>query len=529
MTSVHEYVGRHRPAGDRDPRPASGTGAAEAPVREAAELEAPANLGTAAARGASLTLAAQGIRFIFQMATLAVLARILTPEDFGLVAGATAVVGVAAILRDFGLSSAAIQAKNLTEGERTNLFWANLLLGLLCAALICACAPLLGMLYDNDSVVPITISLASVFVISAAATQFNAQLSRALRFKTLISAEVAGYAGSNVLAIVMAVSGAGYWAIVAQQISAVAISFAMNVYATRWRPGWPRRDVSIRRFVSFGAGVSGSALINYLTNNIDSVLLGATRGAAVLGIYSRAYQLMMLPLNQTLQPLTRVALSVLSRVQHDRPTLESYLHKAQIVGCYITATIFALITALSGPIVDIMFGPQWHAVVPVLSILAAGGVFRGIAQIAYWAFLATGNSMAKLRFELIIRPFMIGIIVAGLPWGAIGVATGGSIAYLVYWLASLLYVGVAVGINSRLLLWRGLRAVLVISVPVCGTAYVGVVAVSAPFAQLAVGIVCAGAYVAIAASVIPFVRQDAQTVGSFARRALGGRGPVGAR
>ena len=476
--------------------------------------------GAAAARGSTLALASQCIRLVFQIASLAVLARFLTPEDFGLVASVTAVVGVADILRDFGLSSAAVQAKSLTDGERTNLFWVNVALGTACAVVICACAPLIESLYHRPALGPITYSLALVFVINSATTQFTTELSRSLKFKSIFIAEASGYVGSNIIAIVMAVMGAGYWAIVVQQISAVLIDMIINIMATRWRPGWPQRTVSIKRFFRFGAGVLGTQLIAYTTMNIDNIALGVAKGPYVLGVYSRAYQLLMMPLNQINRPLTRVALPVLSRVQDDQELFERYLRKAQVVGCYVTATIFALTTALSEPIVNILFGSQWTDVVPVLSILAAGGVFRAVSQISYWAFLARAKTGAQFRLYLYTRPFMIAMILAGLPWGAIGVAIGSSTAYTIYWVISLVAVGRAVDIDGKRLLWNATRVLLFVSLP-CGLlAYLGVLFVSESALQITVGTLLAAVYIFLASRIVPFIRSDLGTLWEFGTRAL---------
>jgi PST family polysaccharide transporter len=228
----------------------------------------------------------------------------------------------------------------------------------------------------------------------------------------------------------------------------------------------------------------------------------------------------MLPLNQINRPLTRIALPVLSKVQDNQETFERYLRKAQVVGCYVTATIFALTTALAQPIVDLLFGSKWKDVIPVLSILAAGGVFRAVSQISYWAFLARGKTGAQFRLYLITRPFMIAMIVAGLPWGAIGVAIGSSTAYTLYWLVSLIQVGRVVDIDGKRLLWNATRCLLFVSLP-CGlVAYLGVILFSRPPLQITVGVALAAVYIGIISRIVPFVRSDVATLLEFGRRAL---------
>ena len=451
-----------------------------------------------------MTLGAQLIRTFFQFGSLIVLARILTPKDFGVVASVTAIVGIADILRDFGLSAASIQAKTLSDDERTNLFWANVGFGTLCAVITIAAAPLIERIYGDDALGAIVVALAIVFVISGVNTQFNAELTRSLRFPALVIADLCGQGFGIVLAIVLAVAGAGYWAIIGQQIATAGIIMIINVAMCRWRPGLPRREVSIRRFFRFGGGVFGSQFIAYTTKNIDNVAIGAYWGPATLGLYSRAYQLLMTPLNQINAPLTRVALPILSRVQDDDAVFGRYLKKAQLVGCYITATVFALFAALAGPIVAVLFGPRWHAVAPIFAVLSIGGVFRSIEQISYWIYLARGKTGAQFKLYLYSRPVLIGMILAGLPWGALGVAIGCSAGYILYWAVSLWQVGRATGVDSAALFRNGMRAIALVSAPAGVAAFAASQMVDPAWLKLVVGFVAAAAYVALVIAAKPW-------------------------
>jgi O-antigen/teichoic acid export membrane protein len=481
----------------------------------------PDGLGVAAARGTGITLAMQGVRFGLQFISLVVLARLLTPADFGVVAMVTAVVGVADILRDFGLSSAAIQAKTLNNAERSNLFWVNVGIGAAGAAVIMLCTPLIGRFYGQHHLTPIIFSLAWVLVISGVNTQFNAELTRSLRFKVLAFADVGAQGLGIAGAITTAALGGGYWAIVVQQIVVAVMTLTFNVSVCHWRPGLPKRAVSIRRFFRFGGGVLGTQLIGYATKNIDNIAVGAYWGAGPLGLYSRAYQLLMTPLNQINAPLTRVALPVLSRVQDDDVTFARYLKKAQLVGCYLTATIFAMCAALAKPMVDVLFGPKWHAVAPIFALLAIGGIFRSISQIAYWIFLSRGKTGAQFKQYLVTRPAMIAIILGGLPWGPIGVAIGCSIAYFLDWAISLWWVGRATGVDSRALFRNAFRSLFLVSAP-CGlVAFVGTLLTKNSVAELAIAVLLAAAYIAVLISVSRTVRSDAQMILYFIKRSLG--------
>jgi O-antigen/teichoic acid export membrane protein len=461
-----------------------------------------AGLGKVAARGAGITLMSQGIRFALQLGSLMVLARLLSPQEFGVVAMVTAITNVMEIVRDFGLSSAVMQAKELNDAERTNLFWANTAIGTGCAVVVMVSAPLIVRLYG---------------------TQFRAELSRSLRFKALAVTDIAAQAGSIAVAISLAATGAGYWAVVGQQIALVVLTCASNVILCKWRPSRPRRSVSIRRFFRFGGSVLGTNVIAYATNNLDNVAIGIYWGSGPLGLYSRAYQLLWVPLQQVSVPMTRVVLPVLSRVQGDDETYARYVSKAQLVGCYMLASGFAVAAGVSVPLVAVLFGPKWSGVAPIFAALAIGGIFRGIGQISYWMYLSRGRADAQLKLYLWTRPIMIGTMIAGLPWGAVGVAIGHSIGFFLFWIVSLWAAGRCVGTSVRPLFTQATRTLLLISLPAGGLAYLGSVLVQPTAASLCLGVALGVGYLALVTLFSPAERANLHLM----TRVLFGRGRIG--
>jgi O-antigen/teichoic acid export membrane protein len=476
------------------------------------------NLATAAARGSGVTLLSQAVRVVLQFASTVILARLLVPADFGLVAMAAAVVSIAELIRDFGLSSAAIQSKTLSKDERTNLFWANTGLGLLCAVVAILVSPLIVLLYGDERLSTIVYALSVSFIVSGLTTQFKADLNRSMRFTALATVEVVCVAVGITAGIVGGLLGLGYWAIILQQLTTTAVSLLLCVLASRWRPGLPKRHVSIRRFVRFGGGLLGTQAIGYVTKNVDSIAIGIAWGAGPLGLYDRAYQLLMTPLSQINAPMTRVALPVLSRIQEDGERYPRYLLKAQLVGAYVTASVFAVSAGLAVPLVAVLFGERWAAVAPIFAVLAVGGVFRAIAQISYWMYLSLGLTGAQLRLFMVMGPIMVVIMLAGVPFGPVGVAAGSTIAYALNWAVTLWRVGVVSGVPTAPLFANALRIVGVISLP-CGLAAWSATFLSiGPVLQLLVGGAFALGYCALAAAFIPFVRRDAVVILTFLRR-----------
>jgi polysaccharide transporter, PST family len=481
------------------------------------------SLGDRAAQGTGVTLAAQLVRAMLQFGSVVVLVRLLTPEDFGLLAMVTSVIGIADLVRDFGLSSAAIRSRDLSEAEKTNLFWANLGLGTACAVGAVAAQPLIVAAYGEPRIAPVIVAMAGVFVLSGANTQFRADLYRSMRFGRVSASDLLAQLCGIAVAVCFAVGGFGLWALVAQQLTVAAVALTVNVANVSWRPGLPRRGVSLARFFRFGSGLLGTQAIAYVTKNADNVALGAQWGAATLGLYSRAYQLLMMPLNQINAPMTNVALPVLSRVQEDQATFQRYLSRAQLVACYATATVFAVAAGLADPLVLVLFGRDWAGVAPIFAVLAVGGIFRAVAQIAYWIFLARDLTRKQLQQDLVLRPLMVGMILAGLPWGAVGVAAGHSVAFFLYWIATLVYAGRVARVDTRPLFATAIRAVGLVSVPCGVVAWTATLLPLPPPAQLLAGLAAVAAYLAAAGALLPGVRSNLLDVLAFAKRAAGRR------
>src|SRR5690554_2285850 len=365
-----------------------------------------------------------------------------------------------------GLSASAVRAPKLPVAERTNLFWASVGLGVAIALVVLAATPAVVALYGDDRLSRVVPALAVVFVLSGLNTMYRVQLGRDLRFGALAGADIVAQLLGAVTGIVLAWNGAGYWALVVQQVVAALVALSVNVANSRWLPGLPVRGVSIREHLRFGVTVLGTQALSYVTKHVDAVALGATAGATVLGWYNRAAQLVLVPLNQVNTPLTRVALPVLARAHAEHDRFVRAARRAQLVACYVTAPLLAAVAGLARPLVEILLGPGWDPVVPLLSLLAIGGAFRSVAQLSYWLFLSSGNPGAQLRLDLWCQPLMVAVILGGLPWGATGVAVGLGVAWFGYWLAGIVAVGRTMGVPARPLLGRAGLALGAVGPPV---------------------------------------------------------------
>lgn len=397
------------------------------------------SLSSIAARGAVLTMGGQGVKIMLQFCGIVVLARLLSPNDYGLMAMVVVLTGIGEVLRDFGLSSAAIQAKTLSAHQRSNLFWINSAIGLGLALLVFVIAPAIASFYAEPRLVPISRVLAITFLLNGIATQYRAQLNRSLRFGSLALVDILGMAAGLAAGLLLAIKGFDYWALVGQQLALSVATLFTLVLSARWWPGLPRRGVQMRALLSYGGNLVTTQLIGYATRNLDSLIIGYRFGAESLGLYSKSYQLSVMPLNQINAPATTIALPVLSRLQQEPERYDQFLLHGQTVMLHLIVGLLAFAAALAEPLILLMLGQQWQEAVPVFRILAVAGIFQAASYASYWVFLSKGLTPLHLRFTLISRPILIGFIFLGALWGMPGVAITMASGMAVLWLWGLFF------------------------------------------------------------------------------------------
>lgn len=451
------------------------------------------SLSKAAARGGATTLVAQVARVGIQILQVSVLARLIDPQSYGLLAMAVAFTGIAQILRDFGLSTAALRSARLTGQQRTNLFWLNCVSGTAVAIIVFLFSWPIAAFYGQEDLVVLVQWISLTFVLSGLTAQFRVAISQKLRFRSLAICDIVPPAIALIAAVPVAANGYSLEALIVLQLSLPAADLLCSVSLARWFPGLPRRTEGMRALVSFGLGFAGTQVLGYITRNVDSVLIGRVWGPSTLGFYDRAYQLSVAPVNQINTPMTKVALPVLSRVVDEADRFERGIRSAQLVACYVTATVLCIAAGLAGPIVDVFLGPDWSTSAPLFAILALSSVFRAVQQIAIWLQTAKGSSRSLFVGNLIGQPIIILAICCGIPWGATGVAVGSVFGYAAFWVFSMLWAGRNTGIATWPLLTRAFRIVLLVGAPAGLAAYVVASFLPLPsVALLLLGVVAAG-------------------------------------
>jgi PST family polysaccharide transporter len=385
-----------------------------------------------ALRGGLIRIFGQGANFFLRFLAVVMMARLLDPKDFGLVAMVTVVTGVYERFTTAGLSAAMIQKQTVTEEEISTLFWVNILVGVILTLLCLTTAPILVTFYSEPRLFWITVAVSAGFLFNAAGVQHFAILQRHLRYGAITLIEAATQLAGICIGVAMAVAGFGLWAIVAALLATPALATTCAWFTAAWVPGMPSRLATIRPMLHFGGTITLNTLVVYIAYNFEKALIGRFWGADALGIYGRAYQLISIPTGGLNTAIGTVAFSALSRLQDDHDRLKSYFLKGYslVVSMTLPITIFCALYA--DEIILICFGPKWEASAPIFRLMAPTVLVFAMINPLAWFILSIGMQGRSLKIALAIAPLVISAYVIGLPYGPQGVALAFSTAMMLW-------------------------------------------------------------------------------------------------
>ena len=379
-------------------------------------------------RGGLARVGAQALNFAVRIGSIMVLARLLSPKDFGLVGMVTAITGMLSLVRDFGLSSATVQRPHVTDEQLSSLFWVNLLFGGILGLGVISLAPLVTRFYDDPRLFWVTVALAPAMIFNAAGVQHSAILQRQMRFTTLSVIDVGSLFVSTSIGIGMAEAGLRYWSLVVATVCLPIVSTACLWIAVRWIPSRPGMAVGIRSMIQFGGTISLLRIIAYITSNLDKVLLGRFWGANALGLYGRAYQLIDVPTLLLNSAVAEVAFALLARVQQDPGRVKSYFLKSYSLVLAIIVPIVICAGDFAPDLVSVLLGPQWQQAAPLVRLLAPTILALALTDPITWLLYSQGMIGRSFRVSTVFAPAVIAGYIFGLPFGPKGVALGYSTA-----------------------------------------------------------------------------------------------------
>lgn len=387
-----------------------------------------ADLERRSVRGGVLTITSQGTQFLLQSISTITLARLLTHEDFGLVAMVMAITSLGQAFADLGLSEATIQRENISHEEVSTLFWINVGVGLALTLITIGLAPVLAWFYREPRIRNITLILSVTFLVGGLRVQHDALLKRQMRFFSIAIRDIVSSALAVPIAIFMAWRGAGYWSIVALPLISNTTRMLLSWVGVKWIPGLPSRDPKIRSMVVFGGNVATSYIMYNINRSADAVLIGWYWGAGPLGLFSRAYNLLMLPVRQFGTPIGNVLVPAFSRAQEDPERFARFYLRAVSLMTWVSTPLFGFLFVAAQPIIVLLLGKAWGEAAPVFQLLAVSALGQLLLDLTVWSFVSRGQSDRLLRLLLTISPILVCSFLIGLPFGIRGVALAGSLA-----------------------------------------------------------------------------------------------------
>ena len=456
-----------------------------------ARLETAGSLGSRVRTGIAWTGTFRVIMQVLNTGSQVVLARLLLPTDYGLVALTGVFMAFAAMLTQLGLAAAVVQSRRVTERLLSTAFWLNVLSGIAVTGALVAAAPLVADFYGDERVTNLLRVSSLSFTLSCAAVH-SALLQRSLQFKKLGSLEVLGAVIGLGATIVLAWQGFGAYSLVLGPLLQTTLMTGVFWWRVRWLPRTFMHRRELGELWRFGAGLTGSNILNFVARNADTVLLGRFAGAADLGLYSRSYTLMMAPLNQVTGVITRVLLPAFAEMQHDLPRLR----RAWLMTIRASLAIglpASLGIAVSAPaFVETLYGARWLGMATVLALLSASVPPQLIGRNLGPVYQAMGRTGLQFKITAIATTVTVSAILIGLPWGIEGVALALLIkTWTTFWV-SLLPVMRLIEL-TWLQLWRSVRTLLLAALVMVVLALAVRLALDAPSWVVLIAQVGAGA------------------------------------
>ncbi|MGH7979071.1 MAG: oligosaccharide flippase family protein [Limisphaerales bacterium] len=402
-----------------------------------------------------ITAASQCIQFVLTLGSTMILARLLTPRDFGLLAMVWTIMGFLRVFNDAGLSTATVQREGITHSQVSNLFWVNVAVSGLISLLVAASAPLMAWFYREPRLIAITLALSATFLLAGLAVQHMALLNRQMRFKAIAGIRVGSVLAGVLVGVGLAWLHYGYWSLVWMNLVTSIVALLMTWSASPWRPQFFKRHSGTRALLHFGANLTAGTFLDSLSHSMDSLLIGRFCGAAPLGLYSRASNLLSRPLQQLMAPIEAVFNPSFSRLQTVPARYRQNfirLYESIALGSFFFTGMFF---ALAHPLTLFVLGAKWEKASAIFAAMSFAALQYPLCTCASWLFITQGRAKDAFQSSIITSTMTVIAFLVGLPFGALGVAVSYSASSLLIQIPTYYWLVGRRGPVSAIDLWAG--------------------------------------------------------------------------
>jgi O-antigen/teichoic acid export membrane protein len=400
-----------------------------------------------AVRGAGAAIAGSASNFVVQIGSVVVLARLLTPADFGIV---TMVTTFSLLLRSFGLNGfteAIMQREEITDSLASNFFWINFGVGVILTLVFASSGPLLALFFHNPDVVPVTRGMSLTIGIGCLGYVHLGLLQRAMQFRTTAIINFVAAVVQYAATIGLAIAGWHYWALVWGSVIQTSVVAVGALWACRWLPVLPGRASGTGSGFKFALNVYWHFAFSYLTRNTDNLLVGWRFGAQSLGFYKKAYDLFVLPETQLLAPLSAVVVSTLSRVNKDREQFERYFLRAISVLALVGMGIGIDFALVGSDLIRFLFGSGWGQAGRIFALFGPGIGVMLLYNTHGWIHVAIGRPERWFRWGLMEFVCTVSLFLLTLRWGPSGIAFAWTASYFLLMFPGFWYAGEPIGLG----------------------------------------------------------------------------------
>lgn len=385
-------------------------------------------LETRTVRSIGWTATSRIAQLLMSLLISVILARLLTPSDFGLIAMVTVFSNFVSIFAGFGLSSAIVQKEEVSDEALSSTFWINVGLGALLTGALAASAPVIAVFYSQPGLTPIVVFISTIFFITSFCNVSYGLLTKRMNFKALAIITVCATGVSGIAGVFLAFSGYGVWSLAWYTVLNSVFTTVLTLIYARWVPHFLLGLRHVKGLLGFGANLTGSTFVTYFAQNMDNLLVGRFLGSAALGFYNLAYNLLVLPVSSISNVVGTVMFPALSIIQHDKQLVrDSYVRANRYIGAAsFPLMIWVLVTAPQ--LVRVVYGPKWISVIPLIQIFALAGLEQSIATNVSWIFTSQGRPEVMFKLSIFTTVALLVSFIVGLRGGVEGIVIAYTIA-----------------------------------------------------------------------------------------------------